>query len=82
MRYALAILIAASLLVQAPIFAQSGESKAATKAAVPRLPDYFTAITSTVVPCFARVTCNASPACFSALNATGTLTAFKWYVVL
>ena len=39
MRYALAILIAAPLLVQAPIFAQSGESKAATKAAVTRLPD-------------------------------------------
>ena len=39
MRYALAILIAALLLVQAPIFAQSGESKAATKAAVTRLPD-------------------------------------------
>ena len=39
MRYALAILIAAPLLFQAPIFAQSGESKAATKAAVPRSPD-------------------------------------------
>ena len=38
---------------------------------------YFTATTSTAAPCFATVTCNASPACFSARSATGTLTALR-----